>query len=102
MSITPATQILHDDGAQALVDQWKTKRGLERDAAAAAIAGTLTGAQIDAILLQGDEIDTAAEVFRRRFYPNRARVVVALGMVCTVSATGRQTRIVFDPERSPR
>lgn len=56
---------------------------------------TLTGPDVDEWLTACDNLATAAECFRRRYYPNRGRVVVALGVVSTSGRTGRRGRIIL-------
>ena len=54
-----------------------------------------TGAMAQAVLNKGRELDEACEAFRRRYYPRRHRVIVGLGIVMTVSRSGRSITTVL-------
>ena len=55
-----------------------------------------TGAMAQAILDKGAELDAACEVFRRRYYPRRHRVIVGARTVMAVSRTARSIVTVYD------
>ena len=55
-----------------------------------------TGAMAQAIMDKGAELDAACEVFRRRYYPRRHRVIVGARTVMAVSRTARSIVTVYD------
>lgn len=54
-----------------------------------------TGAMAELVMAKGAELNAACEVFRRKHFPRRHRIVAAGSSVFTVSVTGRTTTI-FD------
>lgn len=56
------------------------------------------GDMVREILDKGDELDTACEDFRRRYYPRAHRIVVGLRTVMATSATGSSVTTVYCPD----
>ena len=54
-----------------------------------------TGVMADRALAKARELEAACEAFRRRYYPRRHRVIVGLGIVMTVSRSGRSITTVL-------
>lgn len=56
----------------------------------------LRGSDLDAMLKAMADVDAREAALHRRVWPrHRGRLVVALGMACLVSSTGRSTRVVW-------
>ncbi|WP_280465553.1 hypothetical protein [Nocardia brasiliensis] len=70
-----------------------------REAAFAALraahARGLTGADLDAMCDAMDAIHARCEALRRRYFPRRHRLGVALGAAWVVSRTGRSLEVVW-------
>lgn len=66
---------------------------------AAANARGLTVADVDAMCTAMAELDARCEVLRRRYYPRRHKLVIAIGAAMVMSPTFRRREVVW---RRPR